>query len=179
MSRLLRLRLNLNLTQEELSEKSGVSVRTIQRIEAGNTPKGYTLRTLAKALAVNETDLLEDSEITSSNNHKWLKIINLSSLPLSFVPPLNVVVPLLIMFIKKEFTPATRQIVSIQLLWTFLAILLFMIPVMLNDWFEIRSKFTMLIPVVWILVNSIIILRNAFEISKSKNPRIIPDFNIL
>jgi len=46
MSRLLEFREKLNLTQEELSEKSGVSVRTIQRIEAGKEPRGYTLKTL-------------------------------------------------------------------------------------------------------------------------------------
>nr|MBC7611596.1 helix-turn-helix transcriptional regulator [Pseudopedobacter sp.] len=44
MSKLKRIREQQNLTQEELSEKSAVSVRTIQRIEAGKDPKGYTLR---------------------------------------------------------------------------------------------------------------------------------------
>ena len=44
MSKLKNLREFQNLTQEELAEKSGVSVRTIQRIETGKKPKGYTLR---------------------------------------------------------------------------------------------------------------------------------------
>ena len=46
-----------NLTQEELSEKSKISVRTIQRIEAGTEPKGHTLRALARALDVEEYSL--------------------------------------------------------------------------------------------------------------------------
>ncbi len=41
------LREEKNLTQTELAEKSGLSLRTIQRIEAGNVPKGYTLKALA------------------------------------------------------------------------------------------------------------------------------------
>ncbi len=44
MSKLKKIREKLNLTQEELSEKSGISVRTIQRIESGNEPKGQTLK---------------------------------------------------------------------------------------------------------------------------------------
>jgi transcriptional regulator with XRE-family HTH domain len=41
------LREEKNLTQTELAEKSGLSLRTIQRTEAGNVPKGYTLKALA------------------------------------------------------------------------------------------------------------------------------------
>ncbi len=46
MAKLTFFREKLHLTQEELAEKSGVSVRTTQRIEAGTIPKGFTLKTL-------------------------------------------------------------------------------------------------------------------------------------
>lgn len=59
MSRLKDIRELQNLTQEELSQKSGVSVRTVQRIETGKEPKGYTRRVLAKALDVEENELLD------------------------------------------------------------------------------------------------------------------------
>jgi len=48
MSKLKQLREQKNMTQEELSEKSGISVRTIQRIESGTNPKGHTLKYLLK-----------------------------------------------------------------------------------------------------------------------------------
>ncbi|MDP3432647.1 MAG: helix-turn-helix domain-containing protein [Bacteroidota bacterium] len=86
MSKLLVLRQKLNLTQEELSEKSGISVRTIQRIEAGTSPQGYTLKALANALGIDESDLLDNIESNSSDNSKWLKIINLSSLAFMLIP---------------------------------------------------------------------------------------------
>ena len=178
MSTLLSFRQNLNLTQEELSEKSGVSIRTIQRIEAGVTPKGYTLKALAKALDVSESSLLGEDEITYTNN-KWLKIINLSSLPFIILPPLNFLIPLLIMFLKKEYNPVTRIILSIQLVWMLFAIVLFLIILILNDWFAVPSKFTMLIAMVWVLINSIVILRNAIEINKNKFPSIRPNISIL
>ena len=110
MSKLLAIRQKLNLTQEELAEKSVVSVRTIQHIEAGTIPKGHTLKALAKGLGISKTDLLETKEINTSDDGKWLKIINISVLPFVLIPPLNIVVPLLIMFLKKQFTPITRMI---------------------------------------------------------------------
>lgn len=49
--RLTALRKERNLTQEELVEKSNVSVRTIQRIESGEVlPRIYTVKILLKAL---------------------------------------------------------------------------------------------------------------------------------
>lgn len=89
MSKLISFREKLNLTQEELAEKSGLSVRTIQRIESGANPKGYTLRKLAQALGINENELLEAREIQEENleDIMLLKLINLSSLPLTFIPP--------------------------------------------------------------------------------------------
>lgn len=48
------LREENRLTQKELAEKAGLSLRTIQRIEAGNIPKGFTLKALAESL--NTTD---------------------------------------------------------------------------------------------------------------------------
>ena len=177
MSNLLRLRQNLNLTQEELSEKSGVSVRTIQRIEAGVTPKGYTLKALAKALDIDEIELLDLNDDPNTENYTWIKVINLSSLLFTVIPPLNLLIPLSIIFIKKEKSTITRKIISIQLLWTLLTVILVLIILMLNDWFKIQSKFIILIPIVWVLVNCTLILRNAIQINKSKEPKLFPDFN--
>lgn len=187
MSKLLAIRQQLNLTQEELFEKSGISVRTIQRIEAGTKPTGYTLKALAKALTISETDLLDDQEDSTPHpaaeheetDLKWVKIINLLALPFMFLPPLNIAAPLLVMVTRKQFTPLTRNLVSIQILWTLAGLLLFLVIIALNDWFAIRSKFMMLIPVVWLLFNMYVILRNALEISRHKTLRIFKNFNIL
>ncbi len=45
------IRINEKLSQEELSEKSGLSLRTIQRLENGESvPRGDTLKRLTNAL---------------------------------------------------------------------------------------------------------------------------------
>ncbi|SHJ48799.1 protein of unknown function [Hymenobacter daecheongensis DSM 21074] len=52
-TRIQSIRKSKGLSQELLAEQSGVSLRTIQRVEQGETmPRGYTLQALAAALGV-------------------------------------------------------------------------------------------------------------------------------
>lgn len=51
-------RMHQNLTQEQMRDLTGLSVDTIQRIEAGGDPKISQLFLLARALNVHVTDLL-------------------------------------------------------------------------------------------------------------------------
>lgn len=178
MSNVLKFRQNLNLTQEELSEKSGISIRTIQRIEAGTLPKGHTLKALAKALGISENDLLDTPKVVDVNT-KWLKVINFSSLLFVIVPPLNFLAPLIIMLIKKQFNPITKTILSIQLVWTLMALCLLILILILKDWFDVQSKITSSIAILWMLINGIIILRNASAINNSRNPHLLPNIHIM
>lgn len=50
-----KIRLEKDLSQEKLSEKSGLSLRTVQRLENGKTePRGDTLKRLVQALELPE-----------------------------------------------------------------------------------------------------------------------------
>ena len=125
MSKLKQIREQQRLTQEELAEKSGISVRTIQRIESGSVPKGYTLKTLATILQISENELLHVEEETSeeiinqpiedlvidSNNidYQKVKLINLSSVLFIVLPPLNILVPLILSFALKQQNHLTKQ----------------------------------------------------------------------
>ena len=177
--KLKNIRESQNLTQEELSEKSGISVRTIQRIEAGQEPKGYTLRVLAQTLEISEKELQNTSsetEISQSivhqpNNEKTeeidfskVKLINLSSLPFVVLPVLNIVVPVILMYVLKMKHPIIKQIISVQILWTIIAPIVFMIGIFL----KLGRQFTLALIVVIILSNLFIIIRNAMEIDRSK-----------
>lgn len=166
MSILKKNREKLNLTQEELSDKSGISVRTIQRIESGNEPKGQTLKILAKTLGVKENELLEKEETNIEFNSTLLKIINLSSLPFTVIPPANIVIPLVIMFTKKQFNPMAKQIVSIQILWLIIAGIIFMLSSFMKNWFSLGNKFILIVMILLVLSNMFIILKNTAEIDK-------------
>ena len=177
--KLKNIRESQNLTQEELSEKSGISVRTIQRIEAGQEPKGYTLRVLAQTLEISEKELQNTSSETEisqpivhqPNNEKTeeidfskVKLINLSSLPFVVLPVLNIVVPVILMYVLKMKHPIIKQIISVQILWTIIAPIVFMIGIFL----KLGRQFTLALIVLIILSNLYIVIRNAMEIDKSK-----------
>ena len=60
--RLKKLRRRAMLTQEQLAQKSGVALTTINRIETATVedPHFSTLRKLARALGVEARELVED-----------------------------------------------------------------------------------------------------------------------
>lgn len=60
------------LTQEELAEQSGVTVRTIQRIETGETsPRMFTIKALAAALDLSYEDLQEEIAVPAESKINW------------------------------------------------------------------------------------------------------------
>lgn len=89
-----QLRLKKGITQEELSARTDISVRTIQRIENGEVdPRAFTLQSIASALEVefevlngSETELLKNS--TREESSRWLPLLHLSGLFLLIVPPI-------------------------------------------------------------------------------------------
>ncbi|WP_347219728.1 helix-turn-helix transcriptional regulator [Chryseobacterium sp.] len=198
MSKLKAAREQKNLTQEELSEKSKISVRTIQRIEAGTEPKGHTLRALAQALEIEEKTLQDilvipetNDEVTVPNevipelreeqqpqaeiNFSHIKIINLSSLLFTLLPPLNIFVPLLLMFTLKQRNSLVRQIISVQMIWTVMAPIVFMLGIFL----KLGRQFTLVLMIVIVLSNIFIILRNTAEIDRNKKLYFRLNFNMI
>lgn len=187
MSKLKIAREQKNLTQEELAEKSKISVRTIQRIEAGTEPKGHTLRALAAALETEEISLQEtevisevenivnkeavlseknETEVSQTDgiNYSQIKMINLSSLCFTIIPPLNIFVPLLLMYALKQKNSLARQIISVQMIWTVMAPIIFMLGIFL----KFGRQFTLILMILIVLSNVYIIVRNAAEIDRKK-----------
>lgn len=179
MSKLKLAREKANLTQEELATQSGVSVRTIQRIEAGTDPKGYTLKTLAKTLHIEPNELVSTNEVPQPVNIGLMKLINLASLPVAFLPPLNIILPLLIMFLKKEFGAMAKQLVTIQILWTVGSFVLFMLAAFVRNWFFWSNKFTLIVMVLLALSNIMLIIWNAISLDKHKKPAIGVKFSLI
>jgi transcriptional regulator with XRE-family HTH domain len=178
MSKLTKHREKLNLTQEELADKSGLSVRTIQRIEAGSKPKGHSLNVLAQTLNVSK-DQLTEGRNEPSFNYKLTKLINLSSLPFVIIPLANIAIPLLIMYYKNEFNSLTKQVVSVQILWTILSAILFLLSPFISRIFSSENKLTLIVLIVSILTNIFIILRNAIALDKKNKMHIKLNFNFL
>jgi XRE family transcriptional regulator, regulator of sulfur utilization len=90
-----------NFSQESLADASGISIRTIQRIETGESiGSAYTLDKLANTLEIEISQLIPEqttSNFDHSNAKKKLNVLNLSALSVILVPLSNIVFPLLIL----------------------------------------------------------------------------------
>lgn len=191
MSKLKIIREQKNITQEELSENSGVSVRTIQRIEAGSDPKGYTLRILSQTLGIHEQDLISQKGLIDNladipNLSKLLgdnliaknniyKLINFSAIPFIVLPPLNIIVPFFLMKHKKASDSITKQIVTLQLMWTIGSVIVFMLWVLM----KLANSLNIWVLALLVLVNLTITIRNAIEIDKNNNLYYKLKFNLI
>jgi transcriptional regulator with XRE-family HTH domain len=86
------LRIQKGLTQEELAEKTGLSTRTIQRIENGEVdPRIYTLSSIAEALDIAYEELIKEevkAEINKNEQVKWLALFHLSGIFTLLLPPI-------------------------------------------------------------------------------------------
>ncbi|MEN4759475.1 helix-turn-helix domain-containing protein [Chryseobacterium sp. C39-AII1] len=194
MSKLKEIRELKNLTQEELAESSGISVRTIQRIEAGTIPKGYTLRTLSQTLGIEENILqnipeeaiaipeqptekqfIEEKAEEVLINYSFIKIINLSSIPFILFPPLNILLPIILMFKLKQKNNVAKQIITLQIIWTISAPIIFMLWIFL----KLRGNYTLGILIIIVLSNVFMIIRNAIEIDRKQKLHYKLNFNMI
>jgi transcriptional regulator with XRE-family HTH domain len=66
-----QLRLSRHLSQEQLAQMSGLSVRTIQRIESGHSPSLESLKCLASVLEVDVATLNQEKFVMSKESNNW------------------------------------------------------------------------------------------------------------
>lgn len=107
------------VSQEELAETSGLSLRTIQRIEANETiPRGDSLQKIAAALSVPLEELADGS---LHDDPEYLKWLNLSALSFLIFPLLGIIVPLVIWIPQKSRIHGAQQLgrslLNFQLTW--------------------------------------------------------------
>lgn len=91
-------------TQEELSDRTQVTVRTIQRIEKGDVqPHLQTVKLLASALEVEVADLLPLEDPKEENiQKKWLILIHGTPLIGMVLPFFNILLPIFLWIHKRQ-----------------------------------------------------------------------------
>ncbi|WP_109831793.1 helix-turn-helix domain-containing protein [Reichenbachiella versicolor] len=124
-TRIKELRNRKGLSQEELAEMSELSLRTIQRIENGQTePLGDSLKKIAFALKV---DLDELTDWVVQEDIVFLKILNLSALTFLLFPILGAIIPYYMWNSKKNTIKGIQNVgtnvVNFQLTWNLLLFL--------------------------------------------------------
>ncbi|NQY04955.1 MAG: DUF4870 domain-containing protein, partial [Flavobacteriaceae bacterium] len=111
-------------------------------------------------------------------NYQTIKLINFSAI-VFFIPLGNILLPLLIMKLKKEVNTITKQIVTIQILWTLISGILFLLTPFVKKWLSLSNQSILVVLFVCILVNLFIILRNAIALDKKQTLYIKPNFSLL
>jgi transcriptional regulator with XRE-family HTH domain len=120
--RIRQRRIQKGYSQEYLAESASISIRTLQRIEGGQTqPQGHTLMALAQALDMAIEDLMD---FTKKNDRSILHLINLSALAYVVLPLGNIILPLIIWIMYKDKVEGVNRFgkrqVFIQVGWTML-----------------------------------------------------------
>lgn len=119
------------LTQEELADISGLSVRTIQRIENGESiPRSYTIRMIANALGQQYEDLVKSEtpvpavagQPFASGDKHFLQLFNLSCFAYLVIPWVHFLIPNYLLkkqnSLQQETIELGRKLLRQQIYWT-------------------------------------------------------------
>lgn len=130
--RIAALRKSKGLTQEELASRTRLTVRTIQRIETGESvPRSFTLKAIAQALDTPfESLLIKESPPVTGDNFSTvdrqaathsLQLINLSSFFYIIIPYVHFLVPVHLLKKNRELPPPmvglARKLIRQQVYW--------------------------------------------------------------
>lgn len=158
-------------SQEKLSELSGVTVRTIQRIERGEVNSHMqTVKLLAAALEVGIQDLIPlENPKEEATQTKWLLLIHSVPLLGSVIPLTNVLIPIFIWIHKREdsrvYDEHCRAVINFQLTITLL-FLICLLGLLFPFWRESAGEFFSIVPLYFgvIIFNIVFIVLNIFRV---------------
>jgi len=157
-------------TQSDLADQTGLSLRTIQRIESGETiPKGHTLQVLAEIVGINPSEFInDDSEVTAEHIER-LKLINLSALTVILIPFGNIGFPLMIWKRAKGdriINQASKYIINFQITWSLVLSFLLVVSPFVQKFFQLPFSLIIVILVLAYCFNVGMIFKFSRLISK-------------
>ena len=193
--RMKTLRLQSGISQDELAALTQLSLRTIQRIENGETaPRGDSLKRIANALQINIGELTTiipiENNVVSILKEDKTKLLLLNAVAFGFfiTPLLGIFFPMIIWIAYKDkirkINKVGKQIIKFQLCWCILLFSVYgyifglkffhiSVPIPTND-----KALVVFIAVLYIF-NTLVVLINFFqyfEIKKNFNPLILKTF---
>ncbi len=182
--RLKELRNQKGMSQEVLADESGLSLRTIQRIENGETnPTGDSLKRLSNALNLNPDELIDWS---IKEDKRYLTFLNLSTLTFLFFPMLGILVPFILWTSRKgkikNINKLGKDLINFEITWT---IILFFIPFLLFLFSKIGLLENLTLSIIFIVIgamyfiNLIFILLNTVRINNEKDVIYYPQIKFL
>ena len=131
--KILELRKRKGLTQEELSDLAKINLRTLQRIEKGETePLGNTMKRLCEILEINLEDILDYGK---KDDKHFLIFFHLSVLSFLIIPLGNIIIPAILWLTKREkvidLNERGADLLNFQILWTILIFISFITSILM------------------------------------------------
>ena len=165
-----KLRIKSGFTQKSLAKASGLSLRTIQRLEAsGIAPKGHTLKVLSDVLNIEPATLR--AQVLSGSNHleseqndsistaeselQSIKMINLSVLAFFVFPFGNMILPFILWKKKKAsklINEIGKKIINVQIIWSVSLMFLLSISPFID-----RGSASSIPLILWVLLTAILV----------------------
>lgn len=181
LKRVKELRKSQGLSQEELAEKTGLSLRTIQRLEKGDTePRGDTLKRLSIALNSSPDDLIEWQVYEDKN---VLKMLSLSQLTFLVFPLLGVIIPMAIWILQKDKVKHVdvlgKAILNFQITWVIALFTCYGCVIVDKLYGFFVFPFSWKLVIFWYAYNLIVAIGNTLLISEISRTKYIPAFRLL
>ncbi|UCS94707.1 helix-turn-helix domain-containing protein [Echinicola marina] len=194
------LRTSKGISQEFLADEAGLSLRTIQRIENGDSkPSGATCTKLAEALKVDPQVLLDTDH---SKDIAYLKKLSLSALSFILFPLLGILVPAILWVLKKDevknINEVSRKLINFQITWVLLLLLTpyIFIPIIIwsisiifqiatspgttnMSYFGLGYHGNMVIWILMYITNATFIIINTFRIHDQKDTKYYPKIRFI
>jgi transcriptional regulator with XRE-family HTH domain len=182
------LRTSKGMSQEELADVTGLSLRTIQRIENNETePRGDSLKRLAQALNTTPDEIIEWRVEEDPN---YLIMMAFGSFAFLLFPLLGIIIPLIFWVLKKDKMHSVdhlgKAIINFQLTWTLvmgLNIILFL-TLIFSGFLEVENAwyqpwyFIITLFLIYLIV-LIVSFINVFRIYKNRTFNYQPALKIL
>ncbi|WP_130736351.1 helix-turn-helix domain-containing protein [Flavobacterium sp. J27] len=168
MNRVKFLREQQKMTQTELAEQSGVSLRTIQRIEAGSSLKGFSLKAIAHALKTEPKNLLFSSKVIK--NTIQAKAINLSVLSGLIIPFGEIIFPLILTAKTKDpkVKSIGKEIIEVQVLLNAFFSIMFLLSPFVQHYLLPRVPVFLFFLVLFLVLKIVFVVLNGKSLNQNE-----------
>ena len=173
MSFIKHLREQAGFTQAELASRTGLSLRTIQRLESTNKePKGHTLQVLSDEFQLTTVEFqnkFKNIEESKNSDKTAIRFINLSVLTFLGIPFGNIIFPLILWYKKRnsQFVDEMgRRIVNFQIIFSAILSILLSISPFVDRWLFGNSQLVLIILFVAYAINVLVVCTTALKVQR-------------
>ncbi len=174
-------------SQELLAENSGISLRTIQRIEnSQSNPRPYTIKVIADALNIKSEDLFDiqntgSEPLLSHSSESKINLINSSALLGILLPLFNIVAPFIFWSVNKahpQVNEKGKKVISFQILWFLITSLVLLSTHFLHykitgELVSGRIPIVVVVYIALLIPNVFLTIKTSIQLKKG-NPEIYP-----